>query len=258
MTAIGNVGERPLQGKVALITGGTKNLGQATAAALAGLGADLVINYRDPARGAETEEAAEQIRAVQGCKVLTVQADVTQADQVGRMFDRTTSEFGRLDILINNAGVLLKKPLAQTTDEEFDLCFTVNAKGAFMTMREAARRMEDDGRIVNLVTTILAVTMPFYGVYAGSKAPLEHFTRALALEVGRRGITVNCVAPGPLNTSFFYPAEDENSIAAAKSHSIGQRLGEVEDVVPLIAFLCTPQARWITAQTIRVNGGMAA
>lgn len=255
---IGYIGERPLDGKVALITGGTGNVGQGTAEALAQLGANLVINYRDPARGAEAEETVERIKTAHGCKALAVQADISVADQVVRMFDRAASEFGRLDILINNAGVLVKKPIADTTDEEFDRCFMINAKGAFLAMREAARRMEDGGRIISLVTTILSATMPFYGVYAGSKAALEHFTRALALEVGRRRITVNCVSPGPLNTSFFYPAEDETSIAAAKSHSIGQRLGEVEDVVPLIAFLCTPQARWITAQTIRVNGGMAA
>jgi NAD(P)-dependent dehydrogenase (short-subunit alcohol dehydrogenase family) len=256
MTWIDNTSARPLEGKVALITGGTKNLGQATATALGGLGADLVINFHDPQRSAETEGTAERIRTEQGCKALALRADITSADEVALMFDQAIAEFGRLDILINNAGVLLKKAIADTTEEEFDHCFMVNTKGTFLTMREAARRLADGGRIVSLVTTILSATMPFYGVYAGSKAPLEHLTKALALEVGRRGITVNCVSPGPLNTSFFYPAEDENSIAYAKSHSIGQRLGEVDDVAPLIAFLCTPQAGWITAQTIRVNGGM--
>lgn len=182
---------------------------------------------------------------------------MTQSADVARLFDRTIKELGRVDILVNNAGLVVKKPLAETTDEDFDRAFTVNTKAKFLTMREAAKRISDDGRIVNIITSIVAFTIPFYSVYAGSKGAVEHFTKALAKEIGDRGITVNCVAPGPLNTSFYYPVENEQSIAGAKGRSVGNRLGEIDDVAPLVAFLCTPEGRWITAQTVRVNGGMA-
>jgi len=249
-------GGRPLKGKVAIVTGSTRNLGRGIAERLAGMGADIVINHHDEARREEADEAADALRVYDG-RVLVEQADVTQSHHVKRLFDRTVEALGRVDILINNAGLIVKKPLAEITDEEFDRCFAVNAKAKFLTMREAARRMENDGRIVNIITTIVAATIPFYSVYAGSKGAVEHFTKGLAKEIGGRGITVNCVAPGPLNTSFYYPVEDERSIAGAKSLSVANRLGEIDEVVPLVAFLCSPEACWITAQTIRVNGGMA-
>lgn len=249
-------GGRPLKGKVAIVTGSTRNLGLSIAERLAGMGADLVINHHDEARREEANGAADALRAHDG-RVLVEQADVTQPDDVKRLFDRAVEDLGRVDILINNAGLIVKKPLAETTDEEFDRCFAVNTKANFLTMREAARRMENDGRIVNIITTIVAATIPHYSVYAGSKGAVEHFTKGLAKEIGGRGITVNCVAPGPLNTPFYYPVEDEQSIAFAKRLSVANRLGEVDEVVPLVAFLCGPEACWITAQTIRVNGGMA-
>jgi 3-oxoacyl-[acyl-carrier protein] reductase len=255
-TASYTASERPLKGKVAIVTGSTRNLGRAIAERLAGMGADIVINHHDDARRDEAEEAAEALRA-HDVRVLIEQADVTQSDDVKRLFDRTVDELGRVDILINNAGLIVKKPLCETTDEEFDRCFAVNTKATFLSMREAALRMEDDGRIVNIITTIVAATIPFYSVYAASKGAVEHFTKGLAKEVGERGITVNCVAPGPLNTSFYYPVEDEGSIAFAKRLSVANRLGEIDEVVPLVAFLCGPGACWITAQTIRINGGMA-
>jgi 3-oxoacyl-[acyl-carrier protein] reductase len=254
--ASGVAGERPLKGKVAIVTGSTRNLGRAIAERLAGMGADIVINHHDEARQEEAEQAAEAIRGYDG-QVLIEKADVTQPRDVKRLFDRAIERLGRVDILINNAGLIVKKPLAETTDEDFDRCFAVNTKAKFLTMREAARRMEDDGRVINIITTLIAATIPHYSVYAGSKGAVEHFTKGLAKEVGGRGITVNCVAPGPLNTSFYYPVEDEPSIAIAKRLSVANRLGEIDEVVPLIAFLCSPEACWITAQTIRVNGGMA-
>lgn len=240
-----------LEGKVAIITGATRNLGLEIARELSGSGAQVVLNYHDESRAEETEKAAAGIGG------LAIRADVTRSVDVKRLFDRTVEEFGRVDILVNNAGLVVKKPLAETTDDDFDRAFAVNTRAKFLTMREAANRLSDDGRIVNIITSIVAFTIPFYSVYAGSKGAVEHFTKALAKEIGDRGITVNCVAPGPLNTSFYYPVENEQSIAGAKSRAVGNRLGEIDDVAPLVAFLCSPEARWITAQTIRVNGGMA-
>lgn len=246
----------PLAGRVAIITGSTRNLGLATADRLAGLGADVVINYHDPGRADEAEQAAKTLSA-HGHGVLAVEADVTRSAGAAELFERTVDEFGRVNIVVNNAGLVVKKPIAETTDDDFDRAFAVNARAAFLTMREAARRIEDGGRVVNVITSIVAFTIPYYGVYAASKGAVEHLTKALAKELGPRRITVNCVAPGPLNTSFYYPVENDESIAGAKARSVGNRLGEIDDVVPLIAFLCQPEQVWITAQTIRVNGGMA-
>jgi NAD(P)-dependent dehydrogenase (short-subunit alcohol dehydrogenase family) len=247
---------RPLSGRVAIVTGATANLGLATAQCLASQGADVVLNYHRPQRREETRQAAEQLSGYGG-RVLAVQADVTSASEVERLFAATVDACGGVDIVVNNAGLVIKKPLAETTDDDFDRAFAVNTRAAFLTMRQAARHIRDGGRIVNVITSIVAFTIPFYGVYAASKGAVEYLTKALAKELGDRGVTVNCVAPGPLNTSFYFPVETEESIAGAKSRAAGNRLGEVDDVAPLIAFLCGPQARWITAQTLRVNGGMA-
>jgi NAD(P)-dependent dehydrogenase (short-subunit alcohol dehydrogenase family) len=247
---------RPLSGRVAIVTGATANLGLATAAYLARQGADVVLNYHRPEREDETRQAARQLSGYGG-RVLAVRADVTSPTEVERLFAATVDACGGVDIVVNNAGLVIKKPLAETTDDDFEQAFAVNTRAAFLTMRQAAHHIRDGGRIVNVITSIVAFTIPFYGVYAASKGAVEHLTKALAKELGDRGVTVNCVAPGPLNTSFYFPVETPESIAGAKSRAAGNRLGEVEDVAPLIAFLCGPEARWITAQTLRVNGGMA-
>jgi len=245
-----------LAGKAAVLTGSTRNLGLAIAGQLAQAGAGIMLNYHDPARAAEAEQAVAAT-AVHGTRVLGHEADVTTPDGVAGLFDATAAAFGRIDIVVNNAGLVVKKPIADTTDADCDRPFAVNAKAAFLVMREAARRIEDGGRVINIITSIIAFTIPYYGVYAASKGAVEHMTKALAKEIGHRSVTVNCVAPGPMNTSFYYPVEDEASIAGAKSRSAGNRLAEVDDVAPLVAYLCSDQAGWITAQTIRVNGGMA-
>jgi NAD(P)-dependent dehydrogenase (short-subunit alcohol dehydrogenase family) len=152
--------------------------------------------------------------------------------------------------------MITKKPYAEISEQEYDRIFALNAKAPFFCMQEAARRMEDGGRIINVGTSVLGMVTGYYSVYAGSKAPLEQFMRALAKEVVARGITVNTIAPGALDTSFFYPAETPESVAFIKEVTGG--LGDVQDVVPLVEFLVSPGARWVTAQTIFVNGGLLA
>jgi NAD(P)-dependent dehydrogenase (short-subunit alcohol dehydrogenase family) len=249
--------EKPLAGKVALVTGASANLGFACTERLAAYGASVVLNYHRAERAEETERAAARLEEDHGVDAVALNADVADAGQTARLFDAIQERFGRFDVLVNNAGYLVKKTIAETTEEDFDSAFAVNARAPFLTMREAARRTEDGGRIINVITSIVAFTIPFYGVYAGSKGAVEHLSKALAKELGDRGITVNCVAAGPLDTSFYYAAETEASIAGAKSRAAEGRLGEVRDVAPVVAFLATPEAGWINAQTVRANGGMA-
>jgi NAD(P)-dependent dehydrogenase (short-subunit alcohol dehydrogenase family) len=245
----------PLAGKVAIVTGGTANLGRLFAGSLAADGADLVLHYNSPRREQEAADAAAELKG-SGVEVVATQADLTDTAAITGLVDTTLERFGRWDILVNTSGIIVRKPLAETTEAEYDSSFAINAKIPFFLMKEAAGRMADDGRIINLVTTQVAVTAPTYSAYAGSKSPVEHFTKAFAKEIGHRGITVNCVAPGPQKTSFLYGAENDETLAWLAGQTISGELGEPADVVPVVRFLAAPDARWVTAQTVYVNGGM--
>jgi NAD(P)-dependent dehydrogenase (short-subunit alcohol dehydrogenase family) len=246
-----------LDGKVAIITGASTNLGKLFAEALAVDGAKVVVHYNSPSKHDEAARVAQGITE-KGGQAITHQGDLTQVNEVKRLVDATFEHFGQWDILVNTAGMIVRKPIAEFTEDEFDRLFQINSKIPFFLMREASTRMADHGRILNMITTVVAVTAPTYGGYAGSKSPVEHFTKSLAKEIGGRGITVNCVAPGPLKTSFFYPAETDENIAWLKSMSINGDIGEPIDIVPVIRFLASPEAKWITAQTIYANGGLVA
>ncbi len=244
-----------LDGKVALVTGGSANLGKGFATALARDGAHVMVHYNSDGKRDQAEQVAKELAGL-GVRAVTRQADLTRVDEVTGLVDATLAEFGRWDILVNTAGMIVRKPIAEFTEDEWDRMFAINAKIPFFLMREAATKMADNGRILNLITTIVAVTAPTYGGYAGSKSPVEHYTKSFAKEIGGRGITVNCVAPGPLKTSFFYPAETDENIAWLKSMSVNGDIGDPADVVPVVRFLTSPEAKWITAQTVFVNGGL--
>ncbi|MCF3101246.1 SDR family oxidoreductase [Streptomyces roseoverticillatus] len=246
-----------LDGKAAIVTGGSANLGKRFATALAQDGADVMVHYNSDAKQDQAEQVAGELRGL-GVRAAIRQGDLTRVEEVTGLVDATLKEFGRWDILVNTAGMIVRKPIADFTENEWDRMFAINAKIPFFLMREAATKMADHGRVLNLITTIVAVTAPTYGGYAGSKSPLEHYTKALAKEIGERGITVNCVAPGPLKTSFFYPAETDENIAWLKSMSINGDIGDPDDVVPVVRFLASPEARWVTAQTVYVNGGLVS
>ncbi len=246
-----------LQGKVAVITGSARNMGRAFAQALATQGANVVIHHHGASSANDAEETARLIQE-QGTKALITSGDLSDPKQVGNIFKIAKEAFGRIDIVINNAGVVIKKPFTEVTEADFDRAFGINSKAAFFTMQEAAKVIEDNGRIINMGTTLLGATTGMYGVYAGSKAPLEDFTRALAKEIGARGVTVNTVAPGPVDTSFFHGEETEQSTAYLSNMSPQNRLGRIEDITPLIDFLASEESRWVTAQTLFINGGFLA
>lgn len=250
---------RPLVGKVGLVTGAARNQGRAYAEMLARNGARAVVvhHHGGGSSDADAEETAQAVRAL-GADAMVAAADLTRVSEIRGLFDAALDRYGRLDVLINNAGKVVKKPFVELTEEDYDEAFAINSKAVFFCMQEAAKRIEDGGRIVNIATTLIAATTGLYAVYAGSKAPLEHFARALAKEIGARGVTVNTVAPGPLNTSFFYPAETPDSVEFLKHMSPQNRLGEVDEIVPLVEFLVGPGGGWITAQTVFVNGGFIA
>jgi len=247
----------PLAGKVAVITGSARNMGRAFAQRLARNGTDVVVHYHAPSASNDAEETARLVRE-QGVRAITICGNLADLAVIRRLFDEAINTFGHVDIVINNAGLIIKKPFVEITEEDFDRSFGINAKAAFFVMQEAARRIADYGRIINMGTTILGATIPFYSVYAGSKAPLEDFTRALAREVGSRGVTVNTIAPGPIDDSFYHGQETPEAVAYATRASVAGRLGRIDDILPLIEFLASPGSQWITAQTLFINGGYLA
>jgi NAD(P)-dependent dehydrogenase (short-subunit alcohol dehydrogenase family) len=242
-------------GKVAIVTGGTANLGKLFAESLASDGASVVVHYNSAKRADEAAATVADLEAL-GVEAIAFQGDLTDIKQITKLVDATIARFGHWDILVNTAGLIVRKPLAETTEEEYDNSFAINAKIPFFLMAEAFTKMANDGRIINLVTTQVAVTAATYSAYAGSKGPVEHFTKAFAKEIGSRGITVNSVAPGPQKTSFLFGAENDQTLAWLAGQTISGELGDPKDVVPVVRFLAAPETRWVTAQTIYVNGGM--
>lgn len=248
-----------IQGKTAIITGGAKNLGGLIARDLAAQGAKAIaIHYNSASSKAAADETCAAIEA-SGARAVALQGDLTSAGAIEKLFADATAAIGRPDIAINTVGKVLKKPFVEITEAEYDDMTAVNAKSAFFFLREAGRHVNDNGKIVTLVTSLLGAFTPFYAAYAGTKAPVEHFTRAAAKEFGARGISVTAVGPGPMDTSFFYPAEGEDAVAyhktaAALSPFSKTGLTDIEDVVPFIRHLVS-DGWWITGQTILINGG---
>lgn len=248
-----------IQGKVVLIAGGAKNLGGLLARDLAAHGAKAVaIHYNSPASAADAEATASAVRAA-GAQAVTLQGDLTSAAAIEKLFADTVAAVGRPDIAINTVGKVLKKPLVDISEAEYDEMSAVNAKSAFFFLKEAGKQLNDNGKVCTIVTSLLGAFTPFYASYAGTKAPVEHFTRAAAKEFGARGISVTAVGPGPMDTPFFYPAEGEEAVAyhktaAALSPFSPTGLTDIHDVVPFIRHLVS-DGWWVTGQTILINGG---
>lgn len=248
-----------LPGKAVLIAGGAKNLGGLLARDFAARGARAIgIHYNSDATRAAAEETLAAVRA-HGAQAHAWQADLTSAAAVQRLFAEAKERLGGIDIAINTVGKVLKKPMADTTEAEYDEMFAVNSKSAFFFIQQAGLLLNERGKIITLVTSLLGAFTPFYASYAGGKAPVEHFTRAAAKEFGARGISVTAVGPGPMDTPFFYGQESAEAqayhqSAAALSGYSKTGLTDIEDVVPLIRHLAT-DGWWMTGQTVLQNGG---
>lgn len=248
-----------IQGKVILIAGGAKNLGGLIARDLAEQGAKAVaVHYNSAASQAEADATVAAIQA-RGAQAVALQADLTTAAAVEKFFADAIAAVGKPDIAINTVGKVLKKPITEISEAEYDEMAAVNAKTAFFFLKEAGKHVNDHGKVLTLVTSLLGAFTPFYASYAGTKAPVEHFTRVAAKEFGARGISVTAVGPGPMDTPFFYPAEGEDAVAyhktaAALSPFSPTGLTHIEDVVPFVRHLVS-DGWWITGQTILINGG---
>ena len=251
--------DHSIKGKTVLIAGGAKNLGGLIARDLAEHGAKAIaIHYHSAASKAEADATVAAVKAA-GAQAEAFQADLTQPGAVAKLFADAKTAFGAPDIAINTVGKVLKKPIADTTDEEFDAMFTINTKVAYQFIREAGKHLADNGKLLTLVTSLLGAYTPFYSTYAGSKAAVEHFTRAASKEYGARGISVNAIGPGPMDTPFFYGQESADAVAyhktaAALSPFSKTGLTDIEDIAPYVRFIVS-EGWSMTGQTILVNGG---
>lgn len=250
---------RTLTGKVAVIAGGGKNLGALIAHQFAEAGArGIALHYNSDASKADAERTAVELKAL-GCETLLVQGDLSVVDANVRLFDAAKDRFGQVDVAVNTAGVVVKKPILDVTEADYDRSFDANAKAAFFFIQQAGRTLADGGSIVTIVSSLLAAYTPFYAIYPASKAAVEHFTRAASKEFGARGISVNAIGPGPMDTPFFYGQETPEAVAyhssaAALSGYSKKGLTDIEDIAPIVRFLVT-EGWWITGQTIFANGG---
>ena len=206
-----------IHGKVVLIAGGAKNLGGLIARDLAQRGAAAVaIHYNSASSKTDAETTVAAIRQA-GAKAIALQADLTSAAAVEKLFADTVAAVGRPDIAINTVGKVMKKPITEVSEAEYDEMSAVNTKSAFFFLKEAGRHVNDHGKVMTIVTSLLGAFTPYYSAYAGTKAAVEHFTRAAAKEFGARGISVTAVGPGPMDTPFFYPAECADAVAYHKT-----------------------------------------
>ncbi|MGJ4854898.1 SDR family oxidoreductase [Labrys sp. La1] len=239
--------------KVALVTGASRGIGAAIARRLAQDGFSVVINY-----AGNTERAEALVREIEGTggRALALQADVSDPVAVADMFEAVQTAFGGLDVLVNNAGIIALSPLAETEDDGFDRLVAVNLKGSFNTMREAARRLRQGGRIVNFSSSVVGLRQPNYGVYAATKAGIEALTSVLAKELRGRSITVNAIAPGPTATDLFFDGKSKDLVEHYARMAPLERLGTPDDIAAAVAFLVGPDGGWINGQTLRANGGL--
>ncbi|ULL17042.1 SDR family NAD(P)-dependent oxidoreductase [Paenibacillus sp. H1-7] len=241
-----------LHGKVAIVTGASRGIGRQIAIQLAQSGAKVVVNYAS--NSGKADEAVNMIEQAGG-EAAAIRADMSRVSEVEMLFTKTLERFGRLDILVNNAGIMECTAIADVTEEMFDRQFAVNVKGTYFACQQAMKHMAHGGTIINFSTSVSGAMIPTYSVYAATKGAVEQLTRQLAKEFGPKDIIINCIAPGQVSTELFLNGKSEELIDSYRRMNSFGRLGEPEDIANAIELLVSDKARWITGQTIRVNGG---
>ncbi len=240
-----------LTGKVAIITGASRGIGRGIAERLGQDGATVVVNYSGSEQ--EAKQVVETIKS-NGGEAIALQANFSQIEDIRRLFQEVSDRCGQIDILVNNAGIAIGAPISEVTEAEYDKVFNLNVRGVLFALQEAARRLNDGGRIVNVSSSTTIHPEPGMAVYAASKAAIKLFTTVMAREVGDRGITVNTVMPGPTIPGMFgnMPPEVQQQAAASSPFN---RVGTPQDIADVVAFLVSEEARWLTGQDLCANGG---
>jgi 3-oxoacyl-[acyl-carrier protein] reductase len=240
-------------GKVAMVTGASRGIGSAVAERLARDGFAVVVNYSGSAAA-----AAALVSKIEqgGGRALAIKADVSDPNAVREMFATTVAQLGGVDVLVNNAGIMLLSNLGETDDASFDRQVAINLKGTFNTLREAARNLRPGGRIINFSSSVVGLLQPTYSVYAATKAAVEAMTKVFAKELRGRNVTVNTVAPGPTATDLFLNGKPQAVIDHLAKLAPLERLGAPDDIARAVSFLAGDDGAWINGQTLRANGGI--
>jgi 3-oxoacyl-[acyl-carrier protein] reductase len=243
-----------LSQKIALVTGASRGIGAEVAKQLAAAGAKVIVNY-----AGDKDTAGQVVSEIKqnGGEAIALQADVSKSDQVRDLFDKAIAHYGRIDVLVNNAGVMINSLIKDTTDADFSRQFDINVKGVFYTLREAATKLANNGSVINFSTSVNRIMLPTYGPYVATKAAVEQLTRVFAKEVGSRGINANSISPGPTNTALFVKGKTDETINRLASLSAFNRIGEPDDIAKVVVFLASDDAKWISAQNVGANGAMA-
>ena len=248
--------EGKLEGKVAIVTGASKGIGASIAKHLAESGAAVVVNYASSKEGADRVVA--EIKG-KGGRAAAVQADMAKADDVERLFSDAKTAFGRLDIVVNNAGVYEFLPLEQVTEAHFHRQFDVNVLGLILAAKEAVKHFgAEGGSIINISSVASTAAPPNASVYSATKAAVDAVTRSLAKELGSRRIRVNAINPGPVETEGFKTAglEESDFRKQVEAQTPLGRIGQPQDIAPAVVFLASEDAAWITGETLHISGGM--
>jgi len=240
--------------RTAIITGAARGIGVALAKRLAQDGFAVVINYANSATSADA--LVDELTA-SGHQAMAIKADITNADAIKQMFDHAETRFGGVDVIVNNAGIMTTQPISEMSDAVYDAMMDTNVRGTFNMLREGAKRLRNDGRVINFSTTALHLKLPGYAVYNATKAAVEAMTGVYAKELRGRNITVNAVAPGPVATELFLNGKTDEQIAQFSKMPPIERLGKPEDISGVVSFLAGPDSGWVNGQTLRANGGLA-
>jgi 3-oxoacyl-[acyl-carrier protein] reductase len=240
--------------RTAIVTGASRGIGSSIAKRLAQDGFSVAVNY-----SGGTDQANEVVEAIKGAggQAIAIQADISKAADFINLFKKTKDTYRRVDVVVNNAGIMPLSPIAKGDTEVFDRVIGINLRGAFLVLAQAATQVAEGGRIIALSSSVVAKSFPTYGAYIASKAGVEGLVHVLANELRGRKVTVNAVAPGPVATELFLKGKTQAQIEEFNKIAPLERLGQPEDIANVISFLAGPDGGWVNSQVLRANGGFA-
>ncbi|MDO6438942.1 SDR family oxidoreductase [Cyclobacterium sp. 1_MG-2023] len=243
---------KSLNNKVIIVTGSSKGIGKEVAILLAENGAKIIVNHSN-----SEKEAENTVNTIlnNGGEAIAVKADVSKREQVTELFDKAIVTFGKVDVLVNNAGIMFSKMLKDNTQEDFTRLFDVNVRGVFNTLQEAESKLADNGNIINFSSSTAKLMFPTYSLYSASKAAVEQITRVFSKEIGR-GISVNSIAPGATATELFLTGKSQETIDKLSAMNAFNRLAEPIDIAKVVLFLASDDSKWISGQVIGANGAL--